>query len=70
MLENNHISSKQYEVLNTIIDGGNAASHRGFNPGQQMVKAFLESIEDIISLDFKTEQIDELKKQIPQRPRK
>ncbi|MCL6240138.1 DUF4145 domain-containing protein [Acinetobacter amyesii] len=70
MLENNHISSKQYEVLNTIIDGGNAASHRGFNPGQQMVKAFLESIEDIISLYFKTEQIDELKKQIPQRPRK
>lgn len=67
MLDDKHISNTQYEILNTIIDGGNASNHRGFRPEKEMVKTFLEVVEDIISLDYKTEQFNGFKEQIPKR---
>ncbi len=70
MLDDKHINSTQYEILNTIIDGGNASNHRGFRPEQQMVKTFLEVVEEIISLDYKTEKFNAFKEQIPKRTSK
>lgn len=67
MLEDKHISKTQYEILNTIIEGGNASNHRGFRPEEEMVKTFLDVVEDIISLDYKTKQFNEFKEQIPKR---
>lgn len=67
MLDDKHISNTQYEILNTIIDGGNASNHRGFRPEKEMVKTFLEVIEDIISLDYQTEKFNAFKEQIPKR---
>lgn len=67
MLDDKHINSTQYEMLNTIIDGGNASNNRGFRPEQQMVKTFLEVVEDIISLDYQTEKFNQFKEQIPKR---
>jgi len=65
--EDKHISKTQYEILNTIIEGGNASNHRGFRPEEEMVKTFLDVVEDIISLDYKTKQFNEFKEQIPKR---
>jgi len=67
MLEDKHISKTQYEILNTIIEGGNASNHRGFRPEEEMVKTFLDVVEDIITLDYKTKQFNEFKEQIPKR---
>lgn len=67
MLDDKHISKTQYEILNTIIEGGNASNHRGFRPEEEMVKTFLDVVEDIISLDYKTKQFNEFKEQIPKR---
>lgn len=67
MLEDKHINQKQFELLNTVIDAGNAASHRGFRPEKEMLDNFLHVVEDLISLEYKTLKFIQYQKDIPLR---
>jgi hypothetical protein len=70
MLDNKHINQKQFELLNTVIEAGNAAGHRGFKPEKEMLTSLLMVVEDIMSLEYKTLKFDEYKKSIPPRAKK
>lgn len=67
MLEEKHLNKKQYELLATIIEGGNAAGHRGFRPKKEMLDNFLQIVEEIISLDYKTDDFEKYNEIIPKR---
>lgn len=67
MLEEKHINQRQFELLNTVIEAGNAASHRGFKPEKEMLENLLMVVEDIMSLEYKTLKFSEYKLLIPKR---
>ncbi|MHA3115273.1 DUF4145 domain-containing protein [Acinetobacter sp. ANC 4635] len=67
MLEENHINKKQYELLDIVIEAGNAAGHRGFKPDKDMLDNLLHVVEDIISLEYKTMDFSHYSEIIPQR---
>ncbi|MFP5046591.1 hypothetical protein ACLFLJ_05235 [Acinetobacter pittii] len=67
MLEDKHINKKQYELLEIVIEAGNAAGHRGFRPNKEMLDNLLHVVEDIISLEFKTLDFSNYSEQIPKR---
>lgn len=70
MLEQKYINQKQFELLDTVIEAGNAAGHRGFRPEKEMLDNLLMVVEDIISLEYKTLKFDEYKQVIPKRTKK
>ena len=70
MLEQKYINQKQFELLDTVIEAGNAAGHRGFRPEKEMLDNLLMVVEDIISLEYKTFKFDEYKQVIPKRTQK
>lgn len=67
MLEEKHINKKQYELLEIVIEAGNAAGHRGFRPNKEMLDSLLHVVEDIISLEYKTLDFSNYSEQIPKR---
>ncbi|WP_436872514.1 DUF4145 domain-containing protein [Acinetobacter haemolyticus] len=67
MLDEKHINKKQHELLNIIIEAGNAASHRGFKPTKDMLDNLLQVVEDIVALEYKTMDFEHYSQLIPQR---
>lgn len=63
-----YVSVKQAEALNTILDAGNAAIHRGWTPSRQDVNVLLDIAESIIaSVYLHGQDVKELKERIPPR---
>lgn len=69
MLEEKHINQQQFDLLNIVIEAGNAAGHRGFKPEKEMLDNLLHVVEDIISLEYKTLKFNTYKETIPKRVR-
>jgi hypothetical protein len=49
---NGHLSVSQKSHLNTVIEAGNAAAHRGFTPSEQDVTTLLQVMEHLIEAAF------------------
>lgn len=58
--ENKLFSVDQKKIIESVIDAGHAASHRGFNPDKKMVIDLIEILEYLL----KTSQLVDLSKQI------
>jgi hypothetical protein len=48
MVNRNHITSRQRENLETVIDAGSASTHRSFKPPQELLDEMLAVMENII----------------------
>lgn len=67
MLAEQHINQQQYNLLDTVIEAGNAAGHRGFKPEKEMLENLLMVFEDMMSLEYKTLNFAEYRQVIPKR---
>ena len=69
MVQSGHLSPRQKDMLETVIDAGSAASHRGFKPARDLPEQMLVVMETIVRDHFVTNpMLQALKKQIPPRP--
>jgi hypothetical protein len=65
------LSTAQKTHLNTVIDAGSAAAHRGFAPGEQDVKTLLQVMEHMIEAAFvHPHSVSGLSTRVPQRAAK
>jgi hypothetical protein len=48
MVKHNHITSRQRDNLETVIDAGSASTHRSFKPPQELLDEMLAVMESII----------------------
>ncbi|MEK9285682.1 DUF4145 domain-containing protein [Bradyrhizobium sp. ISRA442] len=48
MVAQGHITGKQKEALEIVIDAGSASSHRAFKPPRQLIQAMLATMEGLI----------------------
>lgn len=65
--ERRFINQQQYELLEVIVDAGNASAHRGFRPKKDDVKICLQVIEHLIEIDKFGELIEQVKNATPKR---
>lgn len=69
MLEEEHIASVQKQNLDALVNAGNAAAHRGFNPSSELIDTMwgivLNTLESIYVLKPRAQK---LKEQTPERP--
>lgn len=62
------LSTKHKEILNTVLDAGSAATHRGYNPASDDLNAVVDIIENLLQLVYVLDvSSNELKHKIPQR---
>lgn len=48
MTKEGHLSSKQKEMLETVIDAGSASAHRGYKPNRDLLEEMVATMESII----------------------
>ena len=69
MVKRGHIASKQRDNLETVIDAGSAATHRGFKPAQDLLDEMLTVMESVIRDHYITgPMLKTAKTLIPPRP--
>lgn len=65
------ISERNREILATVLDAGSAAAHRGYKPKREELDAVMDIIENLLQATHHlTKVAEELKKKIPERPKK
>jgi hypothetical protein len=69
MVKRGHIASRQRDHLETVIDAGSAATHRGFKPAQDLLDEMLTVMESVIRDHYITgPMLKTARTQIPPRP--
>jgi hypothetical protein len=69
MVKRGHLTRKQKENLETVIDAGSASSHRAFRPPRQLLDQMLTVMESMIREHYLTgNMLSTLKAHIPPRP--
>jgi len=64
-----YIGSRGRDILNTALDAGSAAAHRGYRPDAEALKAVMDIVESLLESVFHLEGVARrLKKDIPPRP--
>lgn len=48
LLTEGYISKRQKEFLDSALDAGNAASHRGYNPDEQIINDTMDIVENLL----------------------
>ncbi len=61
------ITSAKASVLETTIDAGNAASHRGYKPEKETLFQILDIVENLLHSEIVDRQIKQIKQKIPRR---
>lgn len=62
-----YISEKQKNVLDSALDAGNAAAHRGYKPDLEILDGVLNIIEHVAGLDYLDRQANSISSKTPQR---
>jgi hypothetical protein len=71
MVAKGHLTGKQKEDLETVIDAGSASSHRAFRPPRQLIQAMLVTVEGLVRNHFVTgPMLKTAKSLIPPRPKR
>jgi len=70
LLVNGHITQKMKEILEIVVDCGNAAIHRQFNPGPEAITLLLDTVELLLHQDIVEPKVKAIKAEIPPRPAK
>lgn len=52
LLTEGYISKRQKEFLDSALDAGNAASHRGYNPDEQTIKDTMDIVENLLQSEI------------------
>jgi len=69
MIARDHLTKQQGDILETVIDAGSAAAHRGFKPPQELLLEMVITMESIIRDHFLTgPMLKAMKTLIPPRP--
>lgn len=69
MVAAGHLSSKQSEMLATVIDAASAAAHRGFKPNRELLKEMMAATESVIRDHYLTSpMLKQMKTLVPPRP--
>lgn len=69
MVKEGHISARQQDMLETVIDAGSASAHRGYNPNIELLSQMLALLETIIrDLYITSPMLQSLKSHIPPKP--
>ncbi|HET7883883.1 MAG TPA: DUF4145 domain-containing protein [Acetobacteraceae bacterium] len=69
MVDTGHLSTRQKEMLKTVIDAGSAAAHRGFKPPRDLLEEMLSVMEGVIREHYITRpMLEALRTHIPPRP--
>lgn len=69
MVEKGHLSADRKEMLETVIDAGSAAAHRGFKPPRDLLQHMVTVMEDVICSHYVTSpMLQQLRQHIPPRP--
>lgn len=68
LLSNHYVGQKEYDLLEVLIDAGNAAAHRGWNTEIKQIESLMEVLETFIKRVFiNGELILSIKDTIPKR---
>ena len=70
LLANGHITQKMKEILEIVVDCGNAAIHRQFNPEPEAITLLLDTVELLLHQDIIGPKVNAIKAEIPPRPAK
>lgn len=54
MVAKGHLTAKQKDELETVIDAGSASSHRAFRPPRQLIQAMLATMEGLVQNHYIT----------------
>jgi hypothetical protein len=54
MVAKGHLTAKQNDELQTVIDAGSASSHRAFRPPRQLIQAMLATMEGLVQNHYIT----------------
>jgi hypothetical protein len=54
MVTKGHLTAKQKDELETVIDAGSASSHRAFRPPRQLIQAMLATMEGLVQNHYIT----------------
>ena len=65
--EQNFVSEGQFEMLDTSIEAGNAAAHRGFKPSEKALISVIEVVEHLLKPMALQTNVNKLKNEVPQR---
>jgi hypothetical protein len=69
MVAKGHLTQRQSDILETVIDAGSAAAHRGFKPPQELLQEMLTTMETIVRDYYLTgPMLKAMKTLIPPRP--
>jgi hypothetical protein len=69
MVADGHLSANQRDMLETVIDAGSSATHRGFRPPRNLLLEMMVVMEGIVRDHFITrETLLQLKRLIPPKP--
>lgn len=69
MVTKAHISSRQKEMLDIVIDAGSAAAHRGYKPPRDLLEQMVAVMETIVRDHYITgPMLETIKTTIPPRP--
>ena len=69
MVSNGHLTEKQKDDLETVVDAGSASSHRGYKPPRQVIQAMLMTMEGLVQNHYVTgPMLKTAKAHIPPRP--
>jgi len=69
MVDDEHLTVKQREMLETVIDAGSAAAHRSFKPSKELLQEMIVTMETLVRDHYVTgPMLKTLKSHIPPRP--
>jgi hypothetical protein len=69
MVERDHLTGKQKQNLEIVIDAGSASSHRGYRPAQQLLEEMVTVLEGMVREHYITgPMLETAKLNIPPRP--
>jgi hypothetical protein len=69
MVNAGHLTQKQSEMLDTVIDTGSAAAHRGFKPPKELLQEMMQVMETVIRDHYLTGPLlIQMKSLVPPRP--
>ncbi len=68
--EQGYVTERKIEVLDTALDAGNAATHRGFKPDEDTIGRVMEILENIMQTEIIERDHTKVKEKIPSRPKR
>ncbi|MBK6456503.1 MAG: DUF4145 domain-containing protein [Gemmatimonadetes bacterium] len=62
------VSRVNREVLDAVLEAGNASAHRGFEPSSRQLQTVMDIVENLLQSQLLHGSAQELKKTVPPRP--